>query len=63
MNGILLNDTLWIIFQLIMVQKYEGIFDKIKYFIKTKNNNSDDCDENMKFRINLGDDLPLAKIY
>ena len=47
MNGISLNDTLWIIFQLIMVQKYEGIFDKIKYFIKTKSNNSNDSDENI----------------
>ena len=44
------------------LRKYDEIRNQIKYLIKSKNNNSDDCDEkSMQIKFNSDDDLPLRK--
>ena len=44
------------------LKKYEEKGNQIKYFTKSKNQNSDDYDENdIKIDFNSDDDLPLGK--
>ena len=44
-----------------LFEKYEKMFDEVKYFIKV-DNNFDNCDEKyMKIRIISNDNLPLKK--
>ena len=39
------------------LRKYDEIRNQIKYLIKSKNNNSDDCDEkSMQIKFNSDDD-------
>ena len=46
-----------------MLVKHKEIFDKIKYLMKAKNNNSDDYHEKyLKIRIKSDDDLSLQNI-
>ena len=46
-----------------MLKSYEGIWSKIKYVIKLKNNNAGYSDEKcMKIRRNLDDDLGLQTL-
>lgn len=43
------------------MRKYEEMFDKTKYLIRTKYDNTDDYDERyMKIRFNLNDDLSVV---
>ena len=45
-----------------ILEKYEELWNKIKNFIRSKTNNSDDYDEKyMKIKFNSDDDLPLKK--